>query len=157
SPLPGWTLPGVMNAGAIQVAMKSSGSIPAGRVALVGCGPLLLLVACQLLDAGVDLVAIVHTADARNRWHALRHLPAALRAAEYIVKGLGLLARLMASRVARFTARDLRILGDDRVSALRFASAGREKTIAADMVLVHHGVIPDQQLARLLRVDHTWD
>src|SRR5262249_28900378 len=59
SPLAGWTLPGVMNAGAVQIAMKSSGSIPAGRVVLVGCGPLLLLVARQLLDAGADLAAVV--------------------------------------------------------------------------------------------------
>src|SRR5262249_20768317 len=120
SPLPGWTLPGVMNAGAAQIAMKAAGSIPAGRVALAGCGPLLLLVACQLPDAGVPLAAIVHTADPGNRWHALRYLPAALHAPEYLVRGIGLLARLTTSHVARFAANDLQFLGEDRVRALRF-------------------------------------
>src|SRR5262249_5140920 len=100
SPLPGCRLPGVRNAGAVQIAMKSAGCIPAGRIALVGCGPLLLLVACQLLDAGADLAAVVDTADPRNRWRALRHLPGALRAPEYLVKGLGFLGRLTTSRVA---------------------------------------------------------
>jgi hypothetical protein len=48
SPLPGWTLPGVLNAGAAPVALKSAASMPAGRVVLAGGGPLLLLVACRL-------------------------------------------------------------------------------------------------------------
>ncbi|WP_202032449.1 FAD-dependent oxidoreductase [Agrobacterium fabrum] len=39
SPLPGWTLPGVLNAGAAQIAMKSGGSIPSGKIVLVGGGP----------------------------------------------------------------------------------------------------------------------
>lgn len=47
SPIPGWTLPGVMNAGAAQIALKSSGAVPSGRVVLAGAGPLLLLVATK--------------------------------------------------------------------------------------------------------------
>ena len=41
SPVPGWTLPGVLNAGAAQIALKSGPSIPDGRIVLVGAGPLL--------------------------------------------------------------------------------------------------------------------
>src|SRR3546814_20096483 len=40
-PLPGWTWPGVMAAGAAQVLLKSAGLVPAGRVVLAGSGPLL--------------------------------------------------------------------------------------------------------------------
>src|SRR6266700_836794 len=80
SPLPGWTLPGVMNAGAAQILLKSSGSVPAGRVVMAGGGPLLLLVACQLLEAGVTLAGIVETSSRANWWRALRHLPTALGA-----------------------------------------------------------------------------
>lgn len=59
SPIPGWTLPGVFNAGAAQIAMKGAGLVPTGPVVLAGAGPLLLLVACQLLDAGVRIAALV--------------------------------------------------------------------------------------------------
>ena len=40
-PIPGWTLPGVMTAGASQVLLKSAGLVPEGRVVLAGQGPLL--------------------------------------------------------------------------------------------------------------------
>ncbi|WYX24901.1 FAD-dependent oxidoreductase [Achromobacter xylosoxidans] len=125
SPVPGWTLPGVMNAGAAQIALKSGGFVPAGRVALAGAGPLLLLVACQLVQAGVDVVALVDTTLARQRRAALKHLPAALRAPEYLYKGAKMLARLRRAGTARFrNASDLTILGGDRAEGLRFTARG---------------------------------
>jgi hypothetical protein len=48
SRLPGWTLPGVLNAGAAPVALKSAAG---GSRRACRWGPLLLLVACRLLDA----------------------------------------------------------------------------------------------------------
>ena len=44
-PFPGWTLPGVMQAGAGQILFKSAGVIPSDGVVLAGSGPLLLLLA----------------------------------------------------------------------------------------------------------------
>lgn len=157
SPLPGWTLPGVMNAGAAQIALKSGGAVPSGRVLLAGAGPLLLLVACQLLDAGAEVAAVVETAPAANRRAALRHLPAALGAAGVLVKGLNLLRRLRAARVPWFTqAQDLAVLGAERAEGLSFQAGGRAHRIGADTVLLHHGVVPNTQLSRLLRVRHVW-
>src|SRR5258708_7639989 len=49
-PVPGWTLPGVMTAGAAQILLKSCGLVPAGRTVLAGCGPLLWLLAWQYLQ-----------------------------------------------------------------------------------------------------------
>ena len=60
-PIPGWTLPGVMTAGAAQILLKSAGLAPAQPVVLAGCGPLLYLLAWQYLRAGVRIVAIVDT------------------------------------------------------------------------------------------------
>ncbi|WP_431272762.1 hypothetical protein [Dankookia sp. P2] len=51
-PIPGWTLPGVMTAGAAQILLKTAGVVPAGRTVLAGQGPLLLLLALQLAWAG---------------------------------------------------------------------------------------------------------
>jgi len=158
SPLPGWTLPGVLNAGAVQIALKSSGTLPVGRVVLAGGGPLLLLAACQLLDAGSMLAGIVETSTAANRWRALRHLPAALGAPAYLVKGLRMLQQLRHARVPMFAqASALRIEGGDRVQGLSFTAGGATRRLDADIVLLHHGVVPNTQLSRLLRVDHAWD
>lgn len=158
SPLPGWTLPGVMNAGAAQIAMKSGGAIPSGRVVLVGSGPLLLLVTCQLLDAGAEVAALVETAELGNRWAALRHLPAALRAPEYLLKGMKMLHRLRRAGLPWFQgATAVRVLGSDCATGLSFESRGQSHTVSADTLLVHHGVIPNHQLSRLLRVEHVWD
>ncbi len=44
-PIAGWTLPGVMGAGAAQILLKGSGALPTGPVVLAGCGPLLYLLA----------------------------------------------------------------------------------------------------------------
>jgi len=158
SPIPGWTLPGVMNAGAAQIALKSSASIPAGPIVLAGGGPLLLLVACQLLDAGATIAGIVETAPRANRWAAIRHLPAALGAPSYLVKGLKMVRRLRAAGIPWFTqATELVIEGRECAQALRFHSAGRECRLEAGIVLLHHGVIPNTQLSRLLRTEHVWD
>lgn len=158
SPLPGWTLPGVMNAGAAQIALKTSGSIPAGKVVLAGGGPLLLLVATQLLDAGVEVAGLVETSPARNRRDALRHLPAALGASSYLLKGLRMVWRLRKAGITWFTeATELRIEGQHRADALSFICQGRRQRIATDLVLLHHGVVPNTQLGRLLRVEHEWD
>jgi NADPH-dependent 2,4-dienoyl-CoA reductase/sulfur reductase-like enzyme len=158
SPVPGWTLPGVLNAGAAQIALKGSAALPAGRVVLAGGGPLLLLVACQLLEAGATVAGVVETSPAANRWRALRHLPAALGAPALLGKGLRLLWRLRRAGIPVFAqAGDLRIDGSDRVRSLSFASAGSEHHLGADVVLLHHGLVPNTQISRLLRVDHDWD
>jgi thioredoxin reductase/bacterioferritin-associated ferredoxin len=156
--LPGWTLPGVMNAGAAQIALKTAASIPSGRVVLAGAGPLLYLVAVQLLDAGADVRAVVETSPRANAWQALAHLPRALRNAPELVKGLKLMARLQrAGLVWARHASHLQVLGTQRTEGLSYTVGQRSHRLDADMVLLHHGVVPDTQLSRLLRVDHHWD
>lgn len=157
SPIPGWTLPGVMNAGAAQIALKSAGSVPTGPVVLAGAGPLLLLVACQLLDAGVTLAGIVETAPGANRRAALAHLPAALGAPATLFKGWRMLRRLRSAGVPWFTgATGLVVEGQQQAEALRFTVGGRTQRLDASLVLLHHGVVPNTQLTRLLRVEHDW-
>lgn len=160
TPIPGWTLPGVMNAGAAQIALKHAQSIPSGPVVLAGAGPLLLLVACQLAAAGADVQAVVETSTPAHRIAALKHLPAVLgtrTAMTALAKGLGFLVRLRRAGVRRFTAaRGLIVLGDHRAQGLRFTSQGRTHEIAAETVLLHHGVVPNTQLSRLMRIEHAW-
>lgn len=158
SPMPGWTLPGVMNAGAAQIMMKTAAAIPSGNVVLVGDGPLLLLVGKQLLDAGASLKGLIQTSPITQVTKAIRHLPKALLAPGYLIKGLLLLAQLRQGRVPFFrTAEAVSILGTDRVDGVSFLRKGVRMELAADTVLLHHGVIPNVQITRMLRLEHHWD
>ena len=158
SPIPGWTLPGVLNAGAAQIALKSAGSIPSGRIVLAGGGPLLLLVACQLLDAGAEIAGIVETSPASNRRAASAHLTSALMAPKPLAKGLRMTWRLRRAGIPWFrAAHSLAVEGQARAEALSFTSAGQQRRLGADIVLLHHGVVPNTQISRLLRVDHDWN
>lgn len=156
-PLPGWTLPGVMTAGAGQILLKQSGVL-ARRAVLVGSGPLLYLIAAQMVRAGTPPVAMVETQTRGDLIGAARHLGGALRGWPYLLKGLRMLAGIARARVPRHTgATEVRIEGTERAEAVMFARAGRTRRIACETVFLHHGVVPNTQAARSLGITHTWD
>ncbi|MCL2199254.1 MAG: FAD-dependent oxidoreductase [Defluviitaleaceae bacterium] len=61
-PFDGWTLPGVMGAGAAQTMMNINRVKPGNRVLMLGSGNVGLVVGFQLLQAGCELVAIADAA-----------------------------------------------------------------------------------------------
>lgn len=156
-PLPGWTLPGVMTAGAGQILLKQSGVLAQNAV-LVGSGPLLYLIAAQMVRAGVPPVAMVETQTRGDLIRAARHLGGALRGWPYLLKGAKMLAEISRARVPRFQgATGIAIDGQDRAEAVRFTRKGRTHRIACDTVFLHHGIVPNTQAARALGVSHIWD
>jgi thioredoxin reductase len=56
---PGWTLPGVMGAGAAQTLINLHRVLPGQKVLMVGAGNVGLIVAFQLLQAGAEVVAVL--------------------------------------------------------------------------------------------------
>ena len=77
-PFPGWTLPGVMLLGGMQLQLKRDGVRPSGPVVLAGTGPLLPLVACQLLRAGARVHSVHEAASLASiarQTRALLHRP----------------------------------------------------------------------------------
>lgn len=59
---PGWTLPGVIGAGAAQTMMNLHGVLPGKKVLMLGSGNVGLVVSFQLLQCGCDVVALVDAA-----------------------------------------------------------------------------------------------
>ncbi|WP_027154926.1 FAD-dependent oxidoreductase [Mesorhizobium sp. WSM2561] len=155
-PIPGWTLPGVMTAGAAQLMLKTSGRILEGRIALLGCGPLLLLAAKQLLDAGADIVALLQATAFVDFLRATPYLPSAFLAPKVLLKGLKLLGRTIGINAAA-SLQDAKILGEDRVTGVEYTVGGRTTALECDVVLMHFGVIPNTQITRLVRADHMWN
>lgn len=58
----GWTLPGVIGAGAAQTMMNLHGIQPGKRILMLGSGNVGLVVSYQLLQAGCEVVALVDAA-----------------------------------------------------------------------------------------------
>jgi thioredoxin reductase len=56
---PGWTLPGVLGAGAAQTLINIHRTLPGNHILMVGAGNVGLIVAYQLLQAGAEVVAII--------------------------------------------------------------------------------------------------
>lgn len=163
-PIPGWTLPGVMTAGAAQILLKSAGEVPASAPVLAGCGPLLYLLGWQYVRAGVPIRALVDTTRHEDRWRAKRHLLSALRAWPFLSKGLHLIRTLREARVPIYEAADnLSVEGKadsngvQRATALSFTSRGHTHRIEADVILLHQGVVPNTQFTQALRATHRWN
>ena len=145
-PVPGWTLPGVMTAGAAQILLKTAGLVPRGRTVLAGCGPLLWLVASQLVLAGGNVEAILDTTPRGRHAQALRAAPGFLLS-PYFGKGLELVRGVRRQvRVIEFVS-GLAIEGAQAASGIRYSAAGKADVVAADLVLLHQGVVPDINLA----------
>ncbi|MEX2630316.1 MAG: NAD(P)/FAD-dependent oxidoreductase [Tistlia sp.] len=157
TPLPGWTLPGVTTAGALQILLKAHGCVPSEGAILAGSGPLLLLLADQLTRAGAPPRAVVETVPRGRLLEAARHLPAALGAPGYLAKGLRMIRALRRAGVPLHRhATDLVIEGREQAEALSFTAGGRRHRIESGLVALHQGVVPNQQVTRLLRCAHRW-
>jgi NADPH-dependent 2,4-dienoyl-CoA reductase/sulfur reductase-like enzyme len=157
-PIGGWTLPGVMGAGAAQILLKGSGALPTGPVVLAGCGPLLYLLAWQYLRAGATIRALVDTTNVSAYLRAVRHGAAALSGWRDLAKGVKLLAALRCHRVPVFSGcSELSIEGENRVEGLSFKHRGRAVRVPVSLLLLHQGVVPNTQLSWLIGSAHRWD
>lgn len=157
-PFPGWEKAGVMTAGAGQILMKSAAMVPESVPVLAGSGPLLLLLAWQYLCAGVKIRAIVETTQKRARLAALRHLPRALAAGDYLFKGLQLVSAIRRARVPWYRqASDLQAAGDERLNAVSFRCDGHLQRVETRLLLVHQGVIPSLQLSAAAGCEDYWN
>ncbi|MGF1529251.1 MAG: NAD(P)/FAD-dependent oxidoreductase [Candidatus Competibacterales bacterium] len=156
-PIPGWTLPGVMTAGAAQILLKESDVAAPGAV-FAGCGPLLYLVAHQYLQLGIPVAAVLDTTPTANYLRALPELFRALGAARYLARGLKYLAHIKrhTRHITGVTA--LRAEGQDRLEAVSYRRGnGGWVTLATEQLFLHQGVIPQVNLALAAGCEATWD
>ena len=159
-PIPGWTLPGVMTAGGAQILLKSSGVVPAGKTVLAGCGPLLWLLASQLLAAGAQVDLILDTTPRQNRFSAWAHLGEFLTS-PYALKGLGLWLGVRRRLRVITGVTQLKALADPQGATLAQVQwqtpDGQTHQQAVDTLLLHQGVVPQTNLAMAIGVPHRWD
>jgi D-hydroxyproline dehydrogenase subunit alpha len=146
NPVPGWTLPGVLHLGALQVLAKADGLVPSGPVLLAGAGPLLYVVADDLRARGVAIAAIVDAAP----FPGWRVVSALMNAPGLLQQAIGFEWRLRRARVPILRRHVL-----DRVEAeggvlratIRSLGTGRVHVRSVSVVGTSLGLRPNVELA----------
>ncbi len=157
-PVPGWDLTNVMTAGAAQLLLKSSGVAKRGAI-FAGSGPLLYRSAIQYMRLGVPVRAVLDTSGYRDYLRAVRHLKGALQRPGMLFEGLRMLAGIRNSPCRYVSGvHSFRAEGRDTLEAVAFEVRGRcERLDGAAALFLHHGVIPNIQLALAAGCKPRWD
>lgn len=159
-PFPGWTLPGVILLGGLQLQIKSGVVQPQGPVVIAGTGPLLPLVACQLHASGVS-VAGVYEACAFGK--IARESLALLNKPQLFLDGLSMLAYLKLHGIPmHYGWGVVEAQGEEELKSVTVApysstwepDLSRAERIAAQTLAVGYGFIPRTQLSQQMGLDH---
>lgn len=146
-PFAGWTLPGVISAGGLQLMAKAGMRFDGKRVVMAGSGPLLLAAAASLRAAGANVVCVAERAPfarvARFASTLFRHPDRLLQTvklrAQLGLSGFHVGQQLVAANgqrwVERVTLRD---------------SKGRLYDLPCDYLGVGFGLVPNIELGALL-------
>lgn len=158
TPVPGWTLPHVMGAGAVDILLKSSGSLPEGPVIICGCGPLILQAAEHCNRLHIPVSGIVLTSRFGDALKASARTLHALARPVYTAKGGQMGLRMLARNKVYIGARHLRISQSGGGLALSFSSAfGKPQQLDGACVLLHGGVVTEPRITNLARCRHAWN
>ena len=160
-PFPGWTLPGVMGAGGADILLRSRGKLTEDTntpVVLAGNGPLLLLLACHLIERGIKIAAWLDTGYWSRRLLSGLTMPAALFDSPYLGKGLSMALKIIRGKIPLVTGvTNLEAKGTDRLEEISYEVMGVKKRIKTQCLLRHEGVIPRTHILNSLGAKHLWD
>ncbi len=144
---PGWTLPGVMTAGAAQTFCNVHGTLVGKNILMVGSGNVGLIVSYQLMQAGAKVVALVEGAP---------------NITGYAVHA----AKIQRAGVPVYTSHTIvKAEGSSHVKKATIAAvntgfcplAGSEKTLEVDTILLAVGLNPRIELAQMYRCENTFE
>jgi len=161
---PGWTMPGVMTAGAAKTLVAIQRVLPGKRILMAGTGPLCLAFSAQLREYGANIVEVVDAAPAPGVSDlvqlGLNGNPSVLvEAARYR-------ARLFAHRIPfNHATMIVRVEGGAEVERAVVAKVdrdwrlipGTERTIEVDTVLLGYGLESNSEMSRLLNCKQRFD
>lgn len=160
-PFPGWTLPGVMGAGGADILLRSGGTLtkdPEAPVVLAGNGPLLLLLACHLLEKGVNIAAWLDTGYWSRRIFSSLPMVVSFLDSAYMGKGLSMARKIVKGKIPFVTGvKNISAAGEKCVERVTYEVGGKEREIEAGCLLRHEGVIPRTHILNSLGAKHLWD
>lgn len=160
-PFPGWTLPGVMTAGAVLNLVKHQHVLPGRRILLSGTGPLQLVLARHLLEAGAELAGVLdanpfpwkgwrHAISMWGQWARLREGWDSWRVMQKA--GVGIRWGHCIRRAEGDGCLERAVVGPVEDSS----GGAPSETVEADTICLGHGFTPAVQLSRLAGCEHNY-
>jgi len=165
-PFPGWELPGVLTPGAVQMMLKKQGLLPGRKILVAGTGPLQIVVAAALTEAGADVVALLDTSGALD---GMKALPGALGSLSSRFGEISHSLRvLLRKRVPLFFRHAVfKALGEPssgvekaiigRITPEGHPIPGTERTLNVDTICCAYGFVPSIALTQHLGCKHVFD
>ena len=152
--IPGWMLPGVMGAGAIQTLLKSQQVLAGENIVLSGSHPLQLIVAEQLVDAGARVKAVCFAQSWSRSLLIFRHPLVLLGNFHKFMDISRILVKLLMNGVKiRFSSVVTEAVGENRITAAKFADGS---LIECDCLGLCYGFLPSSELARQAGARARW-
>lgn len=141
---PGWTLPGVMGAGALQTIMNIHRFLPGDRFIVIGSGNVGLIVAYHILQAGGKILKIIEAAEQIGGWQ--------VHASKIRRCGISIETRKTIKRaIGKNDLEKVELINlDNNFNYIK----GTEEVINVDVVCIAVGLSPLNELARIAGCKH---
>ena len=146
-PFPGWTLPNVYGAGAMQTLAKAGWPVEGKRIAVAGSGPLLFAVAADLRKRGAEIILIAEQTDLAGFMRFGMKLPLLapskiLQAVQYQLQLIGVPYKTSCWPVEAH--------GSEQLESVTFTKGGKTWKIDCDYLACAFGLVGNLELPRLL-------
>ena len=163
---PGWTLPGVITAGATQTLVKTQQISPGRRIVFAGSGPLALAFPAQLSKMGAPIIEVLEAAPFPKMSSIFKLLKATPGNLDLLKDAINYRLHLSLKRIPiRYQRIIISAQGDGRVESVTHAKVdkhwrkipGTEETILADTLCIGYGFFPSSEVFRLLGCPMSYD
>lgn len=146
-PFPGWTLPNVYGAGAMQALAKADWPVDGKRVAIAGSGPILFAVAANLRKRGAKIVLTAEQTDLMSFLQFGMKLPLLapskiLQAVEYNSQLIGVPYKTSCWPVEAH--------GTEQLKSVTFTNGKKKWKVDCDYLACAFGLTGNLELPRLL-------
>jgi len=146
-PFPGWTLPNVYGAGAIQALAKVDWPVKGKRVAVAGSGPLLFAVAANLRKLGAKIVLTAEQTSLLSFFEFGMKLP--FLAPSKILQAIQYNSRLIGVAY-KTSCWPVEAHGTDQVESVTFTNGKKKWNVDCDYLACAFGLTGNVELPRLL-------
>jgi hydrogen cyanide synthase HcnB len=162
-PFPGWTLPGIMSVGGIQLQTKCGNVKPGHKIALVGTGPLLLVAAKQLHQAGIKVVGVV---EAGLKKDLIKNMFTLFYNTKLLKEGFSYINYMKNNKIPIFYGHGVvSARGNNELEELVIAPYTKEWkpiqeksfSIQVDSAGIGYGYVPRIQLTQMLKCEHEFN
>lgn len=170
-PIPGWTLPGVMTAGALQSLIKGQGLIPGERIVVAGSGPFLFPV-IESLQKSIQQssssnpssdIRIVGIFEARKLSRWLLNSVGLLLNPEKVIDAMRFLINLKRKKLRVTTGRVITSINDTnsknvkRISVMplkgeKVSNNATAQELDCDVIAISYGFTPDLTIPSILKL-----